>query len=140
MSEEVTLDEKVDRLIETVGTIAEGLNRQGEKINTMAARLEEHDERFDAIMERMGKQDEKIDSLADMVRAVVNGQSAMKDELLGEIRRLDAKIDGVEERLTARMDRLGKELAVVDDDAVSREDFEDLDKRVTVLEQERLAI
>jgi hypothetical protein len=34
-----------------------------------------------------------MDEVKRMLRAVINGQSALKQELLGEIRKVDAKVD-----------------------------------------------
>jgi len=83
-----------------------------------------------------------MDDTKKMLRAVINGQSAMKEELLGEIRKvdkkvdkLDTKIDGVEKRLTKRIDRLGKQLAYLEDDAPTREEFNELESRVDMIEQ-----
>ena len=81
-----------------------------------------------------------------MLRAIINGQSAMKAELLEKIDSvdkklstkidsLDKKIDGVEERLTKRIDRLSEDLAFLEDDAPTREEYDKLEKRVTRIEK-----
>ncbi len=76
-----------------------------------------------------------------MLRVIINGQSAMKEELLGEIRKvdkkvnkLDSKIDGVEKRLTERIDKIGLQVARLEDDAPTRDEFDNLEKRVTKVE------
>lgn len=86
-----------------------------------------------------------MDETKKMLRAIINGQSSMKQELLKEVKRVDkkldevngglsVKIDNVEKRLTGRLDMLGKQLSELDDDAPTGEEFEDLERRVTVVE------
>lgn len=76
-----------------------------------------------------------------MLRIIINGQSAFKQEFLSfkkeVLRRFDEtdrKIDGVEERLTKRIDSIGKQLAYLEDDAPTRDEFNNLEKRVGKLE------
>jgi len=82
----------------------------------------------------------------ELFRAVVNSQSTMKAELLGEIGKLreetakglkevNDKIDKVETNLTTRIDYLGKQLNSLDDDAPVGEEFTNLVKRVDKLEK-----
>lgn len=63
-----------------------------------------------------------------MLRAIINGQSTFRQDVLGRIDKLDAKlggrIDGLEDRidqveknLTSRIDKLGTQLAYLEDDA-----------------------
>ena len=84
-----------------------------------------------------------------MFRKIINGQSALKSELLSKIGVLDHKIDKLEKgqeeiktemkqmekRLTKRIDKIGYQEAVLDEDAVSYGDFDELEKRVTNLEE-----
>lgn len=67
------------------------------------------------------------DDTQKMLRAIINGQSSFRQEVLGKIDKLyeklsgrinnlDTKIDGVEKRLAERIDKLGKQLAYVEDD------------------------
>ena len=76
-----------------------------------------------------------------MLQAIINGQSSSRQEILSKIDKLDKKlggridglesrIDQVEENLTGRIDKLGKQLAYLEDDAPTREEFDDLEKRV----------
>jgi chromosome segregation ATPase len=90
-----------------------------------------------------------MDNTQKMLRAIINGQSAMKSELLGEIRKvdkkvdslegkvdaLDKKIDQAEQRLTARIDKIGLQIARLEDDAPTIEEHDKLEKRVTKIEQ-----
>jgi polyhydroxyalkanoate synthesis regulator phasin len=82
---------------------------------------------------------------------VINGQSAMKSELLTEIGKLDEKltnrIDSLEknmnkgfEKVNDRVDKLGKSLAYLEDDAPTRDEFDKLDERVGNLEQNIVAV
>ncbi|MBI2334371.1 hypothetical protein HYU96_01080 [Candidatus Daviesbacteria bacterium] len=59
-----------------------------------------------------------MDNTQKMLRAIINGQSALKQELSGKIDRVDQKVDRlgekldkVEKNLTGRIDKLGKQLA-----------------------------
>jgi hypothetical protein len=70
----------------------------------------------------------------DATRKIINGQSAMKSELLTKISGLDKKIDGVEERLTKRIDKIGLTVAQLQEDAPTIEEFDELENRVTKLE------
>jgi len=47
---------------------------------------------------------------------------------------LDKKIDKVEKNITERIDKLGLQLARLEDDAPTREDFDGLEERVGQLE------
>ncbi|OGZ28817.1 MAG: hypothetical protein A2562_00095 [Candidatus Nealsonbacteria bacterium RIFOXYD1_FULL_39_11] len=83
-----------------------------------------------------------MDDTKKMLRTIINGQSAMKSELLGEIKKVDKKVDLLKKSMdkgfkdvNARVDKLGKSLAYLEDDAPTREEFEDLDKRVGNLEE-----
>lgn len=87
-----------------------------------------------------------------LFKAVVASQSAMKSELLGEISKINNKLDKVEKKLSGdinslkseikkgfkevneRIDKLGHELFVLDEDAPVGEDFAKLVKRVDKLE------
>lgn len=56
-----------------------------------------------------------------MLRAIINGQSVFRQEVLSRIDKLDAKltgrIDHVERNLGERIDKIGKQLAYLEDDA-----------------------
>ena len=89
-----------------------------------------------------------MDDTKKMLQAIINGQSAMKSELLAKIdsvdkkvvsldekgNSLDKKIDKVEKNITERIDKLGLQLARLEDDAPTREDFDGLEERVGQLE------
>jgi hypothetical protein len=93
-----------------------------------------------------------MDDTKSMLRAIINGQSALKQELLGRIDKLEKKADSNHEslsnkidkvdgqlskvgaNLTKRIDQLGLQLAELEDDAPTREEFNELDERVTKLE------
>ena len=83
-----------------------------------------------------------------MLRAIINGQSAMKNELLGEVRKVDNKVTGLSEevntlrketrrgfiKVTKRIDKVGLQVARLEDDAPTIGEFDGLGKRVGKLE------
>lgn len=93
-----------------------------------------------------------MNDVRKMLRAIINGQSALKQEVLGKIdkveeklggridnveRRIDTverRIDTVEKNLTKRIDRIGRQLAFLEDDAPTREEFDGLKERVDKIE------
>lgn len=92
-----------------------------------------------------------MDDTKKMFRTIINGQSAMKSELLIKIDKLDhkldtkfdildKKIDGVEERLTKRIDKIGLQVARLEDDTPTREEFDGLESRVGKLEQKPASV
>lgn len=77
-----------------------------------------------------------------MFQAIINGLAAFKQEVLvrfdkadQKIEKLDKKIDSVEKNLTNRIDKLGLQLAYLEDDTPTREDFDHLADRVDKIEQ-----
>ncbi len=89
-----------------------------------------------------------MDNTQKMLQAIINGQSTLKQELVSRIDKLDSKlgwridglegrfnsldgkIDSVEKNLTQRLDKIGKQLAYLEDDTPTREEYDDLEKRV----------
>lgn len=73
-----------------------------------------------------------MDDTKKMLRMLINGQSLMKSELLTKIdgvkKELSSEMKGSEVRLTKRIDKLGKSLAYLEDDAPTREEFDELKK------------
>ncbi|TSC86730.1 MAG: Uncharacterized protein G01um10147_811 [Microgenomates group bacterium Gr01-1014_7] len=59
-----------------------------------------------------------MDDTKKMLRAIINGQSVFRQEILAKIDKLDKKLEGminrVDEKLTERIDKLGMHLAYVD--------------------------
>jgi len=87
-----------------------------------------------------------MDDTKKMLQTIINGQSAMKSELLGEIQKLDKKfdfkIDSLRketkegfEKLTERVDKIGLQVARLEDDTPTRDEFDDVDSRLKKLEQ-----
>lgn len=87
-----------------------------------------------------------MDDTQKMLRAIINGQTTLKGELLskidkvdkklsGKIDSLDQKVDMVEKNLTKRIDNIGKQLAYLEDDTPTREEFDHLEKKVDDLKQ-----
>lgn len=88
-----------------------------------------------------------MDDTKKMLRAIINGQSNFRQELLrkfdqfekkltGRVDELEEKIDGVEKRLTERLNKIGRQLAYLEDDTPTREEFDGLEERVDKLEQQ----
>jgi DNA repair exonuclease SbcCD ATPase subunit len=88
----------------------------------------------------------KSDDTQQMLRAIINGQSSFRQEVLGKIDKLDqkltfrmdgleGKIESVEKNLTKRIDRIGKQLAYLEDDTPAREEFDKLGSRVDKINQ-----
>ena len=82
-----------------------------------------------------------MDDVLKMFRLLVNGQSTMKSDLLTAIQKLDnklsdridgldKKIDGVEKRLTNRIDKIGLQIANLEDDTPTRDEFDNLESKV----------
>lgn len=81
-----------------------------------------------------------------ILQAILNGQSATNEKIDKLDQKLTGRIDGVEtsltkmikgveKRLTKRIDRIGKSLAYLEDDTPTREEHDELVKRVDKLEQ-----
>ena len=83
-----------------------------------------------------------MDDVKKMFRTIVNGQSAMKQELLVKIEGVDKKVavlsketkEGFKE-VNERLDKQGKSLAYLEDDAPTRDEHDKLEKRVTKVER-----
>lgn len=93
-----------------------------------------------------------MDDTKKMFQTIINGQSALKQELLAEIRKVDSKVGSLENKvdnlqtemkqefkqLTARVDKIGSQVARLEDDAPTVDEFDDLVKRVKKLESQIL--
>ncbi|RJQ26351.1 hypothetical protein C4577_03800 [Candidatus Parcubacteria bacterium] len=88
----------------------------------------------------------RTDDANKMLRIIINGQSTFRQEVLGKIDKLDKKMDdlrtelktdikAIEQNLTERIDKVGKQLAYLEDDTPTREEFDRLTKRVDKMEQ-----
>lgn len=94
-----------------------------------------------------------MEEIKEMLKAVINGQHALRSELFGEVskmkketrgainalrqemkdgfEKIDERFDGIDERL----DKQGRQLAYLEEDAPTREEFADLESRVDKLEK-----
>ncbi|OGM60028.1 hypothetical protein A2955_01505 [Candidatus Woesebacteria bacterium RIFCSPLOWO2_01_FULL_37_19] len=75
-----------------------------------------------------------MDDVKKMLRTIVNGQSAMKQELLSKIDSLDKKVEKGFTGVNKRLDTIGKSVAYLEDDAPTIGEFDKLEKRVSKLE------
>ena len=87
-----------------------------------------------------------MDDVKKMFRVIVNGQSAIKQELLSEIKKVDKSLSGRIDSLTTemkdgfkkvnkRLDLIGKSVAFLEDDTPTREEHDKLEKRVSKVER-----
>ena len=76
-----------------------------------------------------------MDEIKKMLSAFINSQSAFNQRIESELKRLGKKIEDSEKNLTRRIDALGKQLAYVEDDTPTRDEFDDLEKRVDKIER-----
>lgn len=90
-----------------------------------------------------------MDDTKKMLRTIINGQSSIKSELLTEIKRMEKSLTEMikqnskeinENKILTkkngkRLDMIGKTLAVLDDDAPTNEEFEELKTRVQKIER-----
>lgn len=85
-----------------------------------------------------------------MLQIIINSQSSFKQELLGKLDKVDKKVDllgdrlegrinSVEENLTSRIDKIGKQLAYLEDDTPTRDEFDELENRVDKIEHTVIA-
>jgi len=65
-----------------------------------------------------------------ILQSILHGQVSIRNG----IKRVEKKVGKVEKNLTERMDKLGSQLAYLEDDVPTKEEIEVLDKRVGKLE------
>ena len=89
-----------------------------------------------------------MDDVKEMLKAVINGQHALRTEMVGEISELrkemqdkfaevDKRFDKVDKRfdeVDQRLDKQGAQLAYLEEDAPTREEHDALEKRVEKIE------
>lgn len=78
-----------------------------------------------------------MDDTNKMLKTIINGQSAMKSELLTKIEKLEKKVDvgfkdvyshinSLDKKLTKRIDKIGLAVARLEDDTPTSEEFDNL--------------
>lgn len=77
-----------------------------------------------------------------MLQAILDGQRAIREELRGDIKKVERNLAQLirknEKHIRKngeRLDKIGKAVAYFEDDAPTIEDFDDLEKRVGKLEK-----
>ena len=70
-----------------------------------------------------------------MLQMVLDGQVAIRQDVKKLDEKLSGKIDGVEEKLTSRIDKLGLQIANLEDDSPTIEEFDKLETRVAKVEK-----
>lgn len=92
-----------------------------------------------------------MDDVKQMFRKIINGQSAMKSELITRINKVDEKLTGRVDSLqkemrggfkkvNERLDKIGLQAARLEDDTPTVEEFDKLEKRVTKVEQKVVSV
>ena len=92
-----------------------------------------------------------MDDTKKMLQAIINGQSAMKGELINKIdgveRNFGTRIDKLEggvdkgfKQVGKRIDKLGTQLAYLDDDAPTREERDELENRIDKVEERIVSV
>jgi hypothetical protein len=78
-----------------------------------------------------------------MLKAIINGQSSLKDELIKRIEAVDKKVEdvrGIVIKNGERLDKLGLDLAKLQDDAPTIQEFDELETQVEKLEEQASTI
>lgn len=83
-----------------------------------------------------------MDELKKMVTAIANAQSAFRAEMLQMFKKVDERFDALETKMDNRfrevhdrLDKIGLQVARLEDDAPTREEHDVLVKRVTKVEK-----
>ena len=83
-----------------------------------------------------------MEEIKEMIKAVINGQHALRSELFGEISKFRKEMNALSqevkngfEEVNERLDKQGKQLAYLEEDAPTREEFGGLESRVDKLEK-----
>lgn len=83
-----------------------------------------------------------MEEIKEMLKAVINGQHALRSELVGEISKLRKEMRSEFEKVylrfdevNERLDKQGKQLAYLEEDAPTREEYAVLESRVDKLEK-----
>lgn len=74
-----------------------------------------------------------------ILQAILDGQTGLKkgiQEVRNDIKGVKEEVKKTEGRLTARIDKLGLQLASLEDDVPTNDEFDKLGKRVTKLEDQ----
>jgi hypothetical protein len=75
----------------------------------------------------------------NMLQAIIDGQSAIKEELKKDINKVGKnllRIEGKVDKNGKSIDKLGLDLAEISDDAPTREEHEKVEERVDKLEKQ----
>lgn len=76
-----------------------------------------------------------INNLSSFKQEILSKFEKLDEKLSSKIDSLDIKIENVELRLTKRINKIGKQLAFLEDDTPTRNEFDDLEKRVKKVER-----
>ena len=74
-----------------------------------------------------------------MLQLLLDGQSSIKKEMREGFKKVDDRFESLDSKLTKRIDKLGLQIANLEDDAPTIGEFEGLEKKVVKI-QKRLAL
>ncbi|KKQ40769.1 MAG: hypothetical protein US60_C0053G0006 [Microgenomates group bacterium GW2011_GWC1_37_8] len=75
-----------------------------------------------------------------MLQSILDKVSTLDRKVDGGFKEVNQRIDRTEKNLTIRIDKLGLQLANLEDDAPTIEEFDNLEKRVTKLEKQAASV
>ncbi len=86
-----------------------------------------------------------MDEVKKMFQTLVNGQSSLKQEILKELKKVNTRIDAVDSglrtdmkkgftKIVKRLDVIGKTVAFLEEDTPTRDEYDELEKRVDKIE------
>jgi predicted nuclease with TOPRIM domain len=92
-----------------------------------------------------------MNDINKMLKTIINGQSALKEELLRRIdktvAKLSRRINGLEKKtesgfkeVNERLDKIGKQTAFLEEDTPTRKEHNQLEKRVGKLEHQYASV
>lgn len=70
-----------------------------------------------------------------ILQAILDGQTQIREDLKKLTNELSLRIDNLQKMLTTRIDKLGLQIANLEDDSPTIDQFDDLEKRVSQLEE-----
>lgn len=75
-----------------------------------------------------------LQAILDEIHGLRKEVYEFKKDVKDQFKRVYTHIEGVEHRLTERIDAIGKTVAYLEDDTPTQQEFDLLEKRVTVVE------
>ena len=70
-----------------------------------------------------------------MLQLLLDGQALIKKELREGFKSVDGRLENLESKLTKRIDKLGLQIANLEDDAPTIDEFDELAKKVVKIQK-----